>query len=304
MPAIVTDTQPETVAVVVTYQPEIARLRHLLRELVAQADAVVLVDNASTEPGLPGLVEQCCPSIPCEFIRMERNAGIGAAQNVGIDWARRRGANHVLLMDQDSLPGPGMIDALRRAAQTCSSVAAVGPAYLDERHRQPASFIRVRGLRQIRQVRESGSGIVEADFLISSGSLIPLAAFDRVGALREDLFIDYVDVEWCLRARRDGLHCYGVFEAAMEHRLGESRVRVFGRQVAVRSPLRHYYLMRNALLLYREPWVPLNWKLVDAGHLFLKFGLYALAAPPRLRHCRMMVRGLWHGLTGRAGSWA
>jgi rhamnosyltransferase len=142
---------------------------------------------------------------------------------------------------------------------------------------------------------------VEADFLIASGSLIPVAALDRVGPMREDLFIDYVDVEWCLRARREGLRCYGVFEATMEHRLGESRVRVFGREATARSPLRHYYLMRNALLLYRESWVPLNWKLVDAGRLLLKFGFYSLAAPPRLQHVRMMARGLWHGLTGRAG---
>lgn len=298
-----TDTRPQTVAVVVSFEPEVARLRSLLETLDAQADAVVLVDNASRED-LSGLVGECCPSVPHGFIALDRNGGIGHAQNVGVDWARRAGARFVLLMDQDSIPGPGMVDTLVRAAANCPAVAAVGPSYVDERHGGPAPFLRVSGFRQIRQMRKPGLAIVEADSLISSGSLIPLSAIDRVGPMREELFIDYVDIEWCLRARRSGLRCYGVFEATMRHRMGERRVRVFGRQVAVRSPLRHYYMMRNALLLYREPWVPLNWKLVDAWRLFMRLGLYTVAAKPRLRHLRMMMRGLWHGLTGRAGAFA
>ena len=59
--------------------------------------------------------------------------------------------------------------------------------------------------------------------------------------------------------------------------------------------------MRNAVLLYREPWVPLNWKLVSASRLVLKMGFHVLVTAPRLRHLEKITRGLLHGLMGRAG---
>lgn len=295
--------RPETVAVVVTFQPEIGRLREVLGALAAQAQAVVLVDNAS-DADLSEVLERCCPTTRTALVRLAANRGVAFAQNVGIERARELGASFVLLMDQDSLPGPGMVDALLRAAAGRDAVAAVGPLYVDEQSGRAARFVRVRGLRHRPVSRPEDGAAAEVDFLISSGSLIPLPALDRVGPMREDLFIDYVDVEWCLRARSRGLTCLGAFDATMSHRLGEGRGKVFGRGFVVRTPLRHYYLMRNALLLYREPWVPLGFKLADAARLALKFALYALAAPPRMAHLRMMGRGLWHGLTGRTGALA
>lgn len=55
------------------------------------------------------------------------------------------------------------------------------------------------------------------------------------------------------------------------------------------------------VLLYKEPWVPLNWKLVDGWRLCLKYVFYSLFAKPRMAHWRMMTLGVWHGLAGKAG---
>lgn len=64
---------------------------------------------------------------------------------IGIQWARERAATHVLLMDQDSVPAPDMVSALLLATE--SSIAAVGPGYLDSRQDNPTLVVRRRGLR-------------------------------------------------------------------------------------------------------------------------------------------------------------
>jgi len=143
---------------------------------------------------------------------------------------------------------------------------------------------------------------MEVDHLIASGCLIPMGVLGHVGSMREDFFIDFVDVEWCFRARHAGYRVYGVCAAHLEHRLGDEPERFLGREYLTHSPQRHYFHARNAMLLYREPWVPLNWKLVSAWRLLLKMGFHVLVTAPRLQHLEKIAQGFLHGLMGRAGS--
>lgn len=287
------------VAIVVTYHPELARLQLQLKALFDQVASIVIVDNASdsdVDAWSQDLVEQS-PHV----IRLKRNHGIAVAQNIGIQWAREQAATHVLLMDQDSVPSDDMVGTLLAALHVSEDVAAVGPRYLDARQNAPSPFVRISWLRFKRLAWDPGQPIVHVDCLIASGSLIPMTVMDQVGPMREDLFIDYVDTEWCLRARSLGLQCFGVCSASMTHSLGEAPYFFLGRSFPVHSPVRHYYQVRNAILLNREKWVPWNWKLAMAWHLLLKIGFYSLVTTPRWEHLRMMARGMWHGLRGRAG---
>ncbi|CAM5236427.1 hypothetical protein RLIN73S_04777 [Rhodanobacter lindaniclasticus] len=76
-------------------------------------------------------------------LAQSRNLALAAAQNIGIEWARERGFGHVLLLDQDSEPGEGMVAALLGALRELSAVgpvAAVGPAL----RRHPRGHIAMR----------------------------------------------------------------------------------------------------------------------------------------------------------------
>jgi len=288
------------VAVVVTYHPDLPALRQQLETLLAQVGHVVVVDNHSDTDLTAWLQESKLASV--EVLVLERNFGIGTAQNRGIECARARDATHVLLMDQDSLPAPDMVAGLLKVLQARPDAAAAGPYYKDARRQQEVSpFVRLQGARIGRVQRQPGQDVAQVDCLISSGCLIPMPVLQATGPMREDLFIDYVDTEWCLRAARSGYRCYGVFSALMTHSLGESPVRLMGRLLPMHSPLRHYYQMRNALLIYREGWVPLRWRVADSWQRVLKLIFYWLVSPPRLQHLRMMLLGAWHGLRGRAG---
>lgn len=295
-------TQPHrlgVVGVVVTYQPELEILEQLLDALILQVDAIVVVDNGSHSDLAAWTKGRGTHAV--ELLLLGENRGIAAAQNLGIQWARNREAGFVLLMDQDSVPASDMVEILMHAILKQESPAAVGPRYLDDRQNNPPPFIRVQGLRLKRCCCKTLASVVPVDHLISSGCLIPMSVLNHVGGMREELFIDYVDIEWGLRARSFGYRSYGVCSAHMKHSLGDKPLKFFDRNIPMHSALRHYYHFRNAILLYKVNWISLNWKLVDGWRLILKYGFYSLFAKSRLEHCRMMTLGIRHGLQGKAG---
>jgi GT2 family glycosyltransferase/glycosyltransferase involved in cell wall biosynthesis len=290
------------VAVVVTHQPARDKLSALLAALSPQVDRLLLVDDGS-HPSLEAWLQaHAGPGVEPIFLR--ENRGLAAAQNAGIAKAHALGADFVLLSDQDSLPEPGMVDALLGAVQTLREqgvrVGAVGPSYR-EADGSSGPFVRLRGWRYQHLACHGAGGILEVDHLIASGCLIPLPVLQEVGAMAEELFIDYVDVEWGLRARRAGYRSFGVCDAGMRHERGQAPQRIFGRPIPLYAPLRHYYQNRNAVWLICRDWLPLHWKLANAVRLARNLAVYALLPGPRLARWRMAVEGIVHGLRGKLG---
>ena len=261
------------IAIIVSYRPSLGPLQCLLDALRPQVALSVLVDNGSDEDVAGWIARTDHENLHC--LELAANYGVAAAQNAGIRYAREAGATHVILFDQDSEPAPDMVAQLVSACLHTETlghkVAALGPRYVDSRQNNPPPFIQIRGFRVHRQECRNAGDVVHVDYLVSSGCLIPMTALDEVGMMREDLFIDYVDIEWGLRARSIGFRCFGVCDAIMEHQLGEAPIRFMGKMLPVHTPLRHYYHFRNAVWMYRQNWPPLNWKMRDAYRLILKF---------------------------------
>ena len=291
--------------IVVTYQPQAAELHALLEALRPQLAKVFVIDNGSALDPAQAIGSEFLADPWCELIRLPSNRGVAAAQNAGIERARAAGAAFVVLFDQDSEPAPDMVARLLAVARSQAAagvaVAGVGPRYVDARQNNPPPFIRIRGVSVERQACDPSRPVVEVDYLIASGCLIPMAALDAVGGMREDLFIDYVDIEWGLRAKMAGFQSFGVCDATMRHAIGEAPLELLGRKLPLHSPLRHYYHFRNAVRLYCEAGLPLNWKLADGWRLLLKYGVYSWFARPRHEHWWMMTLGIVHGIAGRMG---
>jgi len=302
-----TDFSPATVcAVIVSYHPVPVTLHRLVDTVAPQVGAVAVVDNSASGNWQQAFGEgiRGCGGV---LVAQPRNAGLAAAQNIGIDWARAHGYRHVLLLDQDSVPGAGMVASLLAGLQQLSAadrVAAVGPRFHDLREQRDAPFVRIRFPFNRKFWCTSAARHVACDFLISSGTLIPMDVLDQVGAMDAGLFIDNVDMEWGFRAQARGYVLYGVCAATMSHRLGDTRYRLplgMGR-VVVHGPLRLYYMMRNRLLLYRMPHTPRAWIVQDVPRVLAKIFLFGVLIGPRVRNLRFMLHGLWDGVRGRDGA--
>lgn len=299
-----TPDAPHIVAVTVTYNPDLPALETLFQALSPQVIEMIVIDNGSSNKA--AIMTTGARFANCRCFWLESNTGIANAINRGITEAREIGASHIALFDQDSLPESSMIEKLYAANAALSrqgvKVAGVGGRFLDDRMGNPPPFIRIRNLRLYRHVCRQGR-IVPVDYLISSGCLISEHALCAVGMMNADLFIDYVDIEWGLRAKEKGYQSFGVCDANMKHALGSEPLVLLGYKLPVRSPLRHYYMFRNAVWLYRQSWVPLMWKLVDGYRLMARYVIYALFAKPRIQHMKMMSRGLWNGFRGKMGKY-
>ncbi len=302
--AIMCREAARVVAVIVTFEPEPEALSTMLAALAPQVEALVIVDNGSRDA--PALQLPAAQAHLVHRIQLRENLGIGAAQNLGVQWAREWGADYVLLSDQDSEPAADMVAQLVAAARGFAAdgvaLALVAPDYVDERQSVHIPFMHLVDGRPSWFGCDEAGGTPEITTAIASGALIPMATLDSIGGMRESLFIDLVDIEWCFRARAEGYRAFGVCAAKLRHNLGERPTRVLGRQLATHSPLRNYYFYRNAVWLFRQCYVPTVWKRVVALQMLKRYLLFPAFVQPRLQYLKMMTLGLWHGLRGREGA--
>lgn len=295
-------------AVIVSYNPVVERLRDLIEVLALQVAGVVIVDNASNA-NVTSILDNARAS-NVTIITLSENCGIATAQNVGIERAIQSGANYVYLSDQDSLPSASLIAELLPALSPKggSPVAAVGPAIVDERTGQVSDFMVDRsGVPRRWKMDEGVENVektVEVAFLIASGTLLSVEAIKHIGGMRSRYFIDHVDTEWFLRARKAGYVLLGVPRARLIHRLGDEvkRVWFFGpRLVMYHSPLRNYYLFRNTLLMMRDVSMSWWWRGAFIRSLIHRAVYFLVFAKPRAVRLQRMLVGLLHGFRGQGG---
>ncbi|QEE23827.1 rhamnosyltransferase [Rhodanobacter glycinis] len=297
-------------AVVVAFLPEAQPFAELLSTLCPQVAAIHVIDNTPvSDVRVDGwLQELALPNV--HLTRLGDNYGIAKALNVGLDAALRAGATHVLLSDQDSLPGADMVAGLLSAMLELESqgrrVAAVGPSFVDHVSTHAYRFQMRRPGRWFYSNQEPTEAMphVLTLSLITSGSLLRAETIRALGSMREDFFIDYVDVEWSHRALAHGYELFGTRYASMSHYMGDRTLRVWAggwRNLSEYSPLRLYYRVRNFVYMWRLGYVPLGWKIRASWFWLGESYAHVIFSRARLASFRMIMRGFWDGLRGRMG---
>jgi len=288
-------------AVVVTFQPEERLLARLVETLAPQISHGLIVNNSSSLP----LSEEWLQTFGFDVQHLLGNVGVASALNTGFGVAEQYDADFVISFDQDSEPAPDMVTRLLQAYRKLSDagyqVGAVGPTQVDRRTGQAAVFLAPILSRRQRVLPQPGES-VEVDHLITSGCLVPMASWTATGPFLAPLFVDYVDIEWCLRMRHLGWELFGVGGATLLHTIGDDVRHCCGKQIYWHSPLRHYYLFRNGVYLLQLPHIAFWWKLLDAIQLVKKFIFFAWLGRSDSAHLRAMLRGVWDGFRGRLGS--
>lgn len=226
-------------------------------------------------------------------LRPGRNLGVAGALNLAGRVARERGATHLWWFDQDSHPAPGARLQLQEVLADDPCVAAVGPTLVD-------------AARNTRLPQPGDGALVPVDVLVTSGTLVTVEHLDAVGDLDEELFLDHVDSDWCLRARAAGLQLRRLEACRMTHSVGEHTLRYWlgrWRYVPVHHGVRRYYQVRNSLLLYRRGHCPGGWAAKDLVRQALAAGADLLLGGSPVACLGWMLAGLRDGVRGRGGPW-
>ena len=290
-------------AIIVTYNPDMSLLRRSAGSLVPQVSRLYIIDNGSAR----------ADAIASEFgggnvsvVTLGGNMGIAAATNAGLRMAIAGGADWVITSDQDTEYPPDYVESFSRLLSECpvpaAGVAAFVPVFHDELRNRTAP-VYVRGRLIERRTVPSGPYTVVSR-AIASGMIISAACLGIVGPMRDDLFIDMVDTEWCWRAHARGKAVVCCRDLRISHRLGDGLSAAGPVRVALRSPVRHYYMARNGIYLaLRTRCLPSAGRillLVESLRFVLIYPL--LCRGSRLQNLRHTLRGMLDALRGRMGS--
>ena len=279
-------------AVVVTYHPDAAFASRVAACAKQVADTVI-VDNASNE-SVRRLLAELALDEGIHLLQNEKNLGVATALNQGVRWLRERGYRWALLLDQDTVPSDHMVEILidvYHAVDEPEHIAVVGSNYSGQ---DGAPAYRCRGNESRWMTRKT---------VITSGSLISMRVFDLIGPFRDDLFIDHVDHEYCLRAASRGFKTIMTCRPAMTHVIGEkARRRIAGFVIAtsVYSPERHYYKGRNHVImtrafLFQHPLWVMKLFVSKARDMVLM----CLFDDQRMAKLKSTALGYVHGVTGK-----
>jgi rhamnosyltransferase len=220
----------DIMAVVVSYNGGETTKQTILA-LVGQVGHIHVVDNGS-EPESIEILDSLAREHVISIDRLGTNRGIGHALNLGVVLARTGGFTWLLTMDQDSVVGSSMIKSYQSVVLQGSPASSLSPTIS-------------------KQTSGKDSITIEIDSAITSGNLVLISVFDKVGPYDAGFFIDCIDFDFSLRLRRAGYKLVRVQNAEMEHRLGEPAglPRYLTKVYAQHSPLRRYYMTRNYLYL-------------------------------------------------------
>jgi GT2 family glycosyltransferase len=204
-----------------------------LRSLEGEDAEVIVVDNASEDGSADAAAEA-----GAEVIRNERNLGYAGGMNVGIRAALERGADAVLLLNNDVEVEPGAVGALA-AVEGAGAVCPV-VVFADDPGRvwyAGAHFDPRRGYNGRHRTEPTAT---ETERICGAAVLIPRETIERLGAFDEQLFAYVEDADWSLRVRDAGLPLLVTPTARVRHRVSASTG-------GEGSPDAIYYSVRNLL---------------------------------------------------------
>lgn len=254
-----------------------------------QVHSVIIVNDAATTEIESRLTRWFAGEAGVILLNHATNRGVAAALNTGLNLALTLGFRHALLLDEDSVVSPGLVADLVASLDTVpdGESAMAGIRYLTPGKPIPS---------------HDSSEIVEAASIITAGSLLPLSVYLRVGPFREELFIDYVDHEYCLRARTSGVRVLQCETVGMIQPVGHTLKTACGELRSVHSPFRTYYFFRNSLVVAREYFWRFPgfsvWTLWQQGKTLVKIALFLR---PKRQYLRAVLRGWSDGWACRLG---
>ncbi len=290
-----------TCGLIVTYQPDFAVLRATISSLALNVDEILIYDNASNTADMSMQVLDAMDNVTVFY--SNENIGIAEAQNLLLTEAISRGYKFAVMSDQDTVYPAQFVGTLIKYFDNAPKVAVVCPGWIDKNLGEAGKYtgqyvFKQCGVLKIDHRTDRAFKIAHA---ISSGMVIKLGLIDKIGLMRGDLFIDWVDNEWCWRINSLGFTVLGVPSVKIEHTLGDKTVSILGRNFVVRSSNRNYYIVRNALALMLSKSIPLAARIYLMKKVLHHSIFCLLASENKKSDLIVVIKAFWHGINGRLG---
>jgi GT2 family glycosyltransferase len=259
----------------------------------------ICVDNGSTD----GSADELAGRFPeVELVRNASNLGFAGGNNAGVRRALERGADWVLLMNNDAVAGEGLAAALEHAASARPDAGVLACKVLFEDGKTVmyagASFRPLLGYSG-RRVGFGGPDrfheLHDVDRADGAAMAISRTAIERAGLLDESLFLYVEDVDLSLRVRAAGFAVVFVPDAVVRHKGSASTG-------GGASTTNMYYSTRNTIaVVERLRPLPPGRRALRRGVVVGTHLAQAATHPARGAAARAVIEGWRDARAGRLG---
>jgi GT2 family glycosyltransferase len=262
------------------------------------SNAALVVDNGSSDGSVTAL-ELEFPEV--SVLALPENRRFAGGNNAGLKDALERGADAVMLLNNDTEADPGLCERLLLALEQDPSAGAAAPLiyfappsqeiwYAGGRCVPEFGFTAHRGLR----TRDDGRfrSVERTGYLTGCCLLATRAAWERVGPLDERYYIYAEDADWCLRARAAGFKLLFVPTARLWHKVSSTTGAASYFKIYQRSRANLTLFSRHARGLGRLTWGP--------AYAVQQAALAAwLLASGKFEAARAVPQAIWDSARGR-----
>lgn len=215
-----------------------------------QLTAHVIDNGSDIDP--EAVLKEAFPLV--QYSRFPTNQGFASAANVGLSSALSRRCDFALLLNNDAVLSESCLEKMIAAFGTSRRLGIVCPSILS--HIPPDAVEFAGGtisyslgtFAPITDVTEQSVRI--CDYVSGACMLVRHEVISSVGLLDERFFAYFEDTDYCIRARDAGWDV-GCCTVAVAYHLGSRSTRR-ELQTGTTSPLKHYLVVRNRMLLIRK----------------------------------------------------
>ncbi|WP_439222644.1 hypothetical protein [Idiomarina sp. ST20R2A10] len=281
-------------AIIIAYNPDNEKLKKILIELNAQGcEKIIVYKNSKINYSI---ISECQF---CDFIGEEENIGLGKAINFSFQYLKTSydGVEFsAFTFDQDTeIPKDFVCTMIKYKEELVAEkacVSAVVPRIFDSRSDDYEYKLRERPSSGKHKLLAVG---------LQSGMLIDYRTWFK-HQFNEELFIEFVDTEWCHRTANNGKYLHLCSSAYILHEVSDEKPKeILGMKLLKYSPVRRYYFYRNSIFMLRSKDVPLISKyLIFRGAVNRMLSILLLEESKKASF-KMSIRGLFDGLKSRFG---
>ena len=280
--------QEQILAVVVIYEPCIEDVVENINSFIKSVGRLLVWQNSKLSSADQEYLLKSTDKEKIEMVGDGENVGIPIALNFAVRYAKQKGYEYLLTMDQDSR-WVDFSTYVHLVFEKEDNNAIYGPTVVSVDDSELLA-------------KDNQEVFKSVKFVITSGSLIPLQVMDKTGLFQDSYFIDAVDEEFCYRARSHGVKILQVNRGILEQHFGKhTRVRFFSRNIIVQNytPFRYYYIVRNHLWLIRSGMVPEDdVRAIKHNYIYMPFIKVLLFEDNKIKKIKRIVYGYVDGVRG------
>lgn len=249
-----------------------------IKTYLNQVEKLYISDNS--EPSLDNsILEEVKKLKNVEYLGHKSNLGISPALNKASKKAIEDGFEYLITMDEDGVATPDMVNGLLEVIESSRDIGLVAAEHVN------LKFQKIPAEKTTKEVY----------YTMTNGNIMSLAAYQKIGKFLEELVIDHLDHEYCLRLKLNGFRVLKTTRAVVLHTLGKASKKkflFFHLYPTNHSPGRLYYRTRNRFYvdrMYKKSFP--EYVREDRKNMLWEFIEMLLYDDNRWEKIRMMIKG-------------